>query len=47
MFSDYFDFVAYLVRKIIKVHASFIRILNPDVAVIIDGVQITAVNVPR
>lgn len=30
-----------------KVDGSLLRILNPDVPVIVDGMEITAINVPR
>lgn len=38
---------AYLVRKILRVHGSLVRILNPDLPIIVDDVQITAITVPR
>lgn len=41
------SFTAYLVQKILKVDGALLRILNPDVPVIVDGVEITAISVPR
>lgn len=40
-------FTAHLLRKIIKVDGGLLRILNPDVPIIVNGVEITAINVPR
>lgn len=42
-----FSFPAYHVREVLKVDGALLRILNPDVPIIVDGVEITAINVPR
>lgn len=38
---------AYLIHKFINVDGSMLRILNPDVPIIVEGVEITAIDVPR